>query len=188
MWDQIINQGWFYFLGIAAVITAIMTVLLRNPVSSAMAMVSSFVCVAGLYVTLDAFFLGIIQILVYTGAVMVLFIFIIMLLDIPHEQHQKVSKRQVGYAVLIVGIFMAQLVGIISKMDNKALPQLQMAEAAKNMAANPAAAKELAGGNLPDLALIAAELFNKYSLPFMVTGLILMSATVGVVVLTRKKA
>lgn len=188
MWDQIINQGWFYFLGIAAIITAVMTVLLRNPVSSAMAMVSSFVCIAGLYITLDAYFLGIIQILVYTGAVMVLFIFIIMLLDIPHEQHQRVNKRHIAYALLIVSIFMIQLIGIVSHMSNKAKPELQLAEAAKSMGGNSAAAAELASNNLPDLSLIASQLFDKYSLPFMVTGLILMSATVGVVVLTRKKA
>ena len=63
----------------------------RNPVSSALSVVTCFVGLAGLFIGLSAFFVGVIQILVYTGAVMVLFLFIIMLLDIKEEQRRKLN-------------------------------------------------------------------------------------------------
>ncbi|MDB4327881.1 NADH-quinone oxidoreductase subunit J, partial [Akkermansiaceae bacterium] len=79
----------FYLFSILAVVGAVLLVLFRNPVSSALSMVLSFVGMAGLFIGLNAYFVGIIQILVYAGAIMVLFIFIIMLLDLNEETKAK---------------------------------------------------------------------------------------------------
>ena len=72
----------FYFFALLAVTGGILLVTFRNPVSSALSMVLSFVGLAGLFIGLNAYFVGIVQVLVYAGAIMVLFIFIIMLLDL----------------------------------------------------------------------------------------------------------
>ncbi|MGB7837496.1 MAG: NADH-quinone oxidoreductase subunit J, partial [Terrimicrobiaceae bacterium] len=66
-------------------------VFLRNPVSSALSLVMSFIFLAALFITLDAFFIGVVQVLVYAGAVMVLFLFIIMLLDLRSERPRRVN-------------------------------------------------------------------------------------------------
>ena len=83
-------EGFFFypFSGLA-VIGALALILFRNPVSSAMSMVGSFLGLAALFIGLNAYFVGIIQILVYAGAIMVLFLFIIMLLDLKAEERKK---------------------------------------------------------------------------------------------------
>src|SRR5688572_18149515 len=87
-------------------------VLLRNPVSSALSLVVSFAGLAALYVSLDAYFVGTLQVLVYAGAVMVLFLFIIMLMDIKAEARRKINKvAVVGGAALVLGL-VVQLGGV----------------------------------------------------------------------------
>jgi len=75
----------FWVLSAVMLASAVCVVAFRNPVNSAMSLVLSFLALAGLFITLDAFFIGIIQVIVYAGAVMVLFLFIIMLLDLKAE-------------------------------------------------------------------------------------------------------
>ena len=81
----------FWFFATLMILFGICVVVLRNPVSCAMSLVMSFVCLAALCVTLDATFIGIIQVLVYAGAVMVLFLFIIMLLDLRTEERRRLN-------------------------------------------------------------------------------------------------
>src|SRR6188768_3854947 len=80
-------------------------IFLRSPVSSALSLVMSFLGLAALFVTLDAFFIGIIQVLVYAGAVMVLFLFIIMLLDVRAEERRKLNLPMVAGGALVSLIF-----------------------------------------------------------------------------------
>jgi NADH-quinone oxidoreductase subunit J len=110
-------------------------VLLRNPVSSALSLVVSFAGLAALYVSLNAYFAGVLQVLVYAGAVMVLFLFIIMLMDIREEQRRKINKvAVVGGAALVVG-FVVQLGGVLAGYEAGRKPldrvPLQLAEAAE---------------------------------------------------------
>ena len=84
----------FYLFATLAVLGGLALVAFRNPVSSAMSMVVSFVGLAGLFVGLNAYFVGVIQILVYAGAIVVLFLFIIMLLDIRAESVNVLSRSQ----------------------------------------------------------------------------------------------
>src|SRR5437870_2319639 len=81
----------------------------RNPVASALSLVVSFLGLAALFMSLDAFFIGIIQVLVYAGAVMVLFLFIIMLLDLRAEERRKVNYPAIAGGLVVALIFLGQV-------------------------------------------------------------------------------
>jgi len=181
----------FYLFSTVTLLGGMAVILLRNPVSSALAVVTCFVGLAGLFIGLSAFFIGIIQILVYTGAIMVLFLFIIMLLDLRDEQ-----KRAKSFAPLVAGLglvvaFVVQLVGVLAATPNKpapALDQAALAGAAGHFPAGEKIATALTAGRLPDVQLIGHTLFTGYNLPLQILGVILLVATVGVVALSRKQA
>lgn len=103
----------FYIFGALAVILSLMVVFMRNPVSSAMMMALSFGATAAVMIGLGAHFLGILQILVYAGAIMVLFAFIIMLLNVKRETSPFRRPVSVAIGVIIAGLFLGQLIGII---------------------------------------------------------------------------
>ena len=103
----------FYIFGALAVLLSLMVVFMRNPVSSAMMMALSFGATAAIMIGLGAHFLGILQILVYAGAIMVLFAFIIMLLNVKRETSPFRRPVSVAIGVIIAGLFLGQLIGII---------------------------------------------------------------------------
>jgi NADH-quinone oxidoreductase subunit J len=138
----------------------------RNPVTSAMFLVLTIISMAGLFVLLHAFFLAAVQVLVYAGAVMVLFLFVIMLLDLKVEERRKVKKLGLVAGLVsigaIVGIFLRSL-----------------------FATNP-------GRDLPaptavgDTATLGKLLFTNYLLPFEIVSILLLVAMVGVILLSKK--
>jgi NADH-quinone oxidoreductase subunit J len=181
----------FWLFSTVMLVGAVAVILFRNPVSSALAMVTSFVGLAGLFVGLSAFFVGIIQILVYTGAVMVLFLFIIMLLDLKDEQKRHSSLAPILAGVGLVIAFLVQLIGVLAKLPDTAAPNLDAATlsaAAASFPTSPGIATALQQGRLPDVHLIGHTLFTQYNLPFQILGVLLLVATVGVVVLSKKQA
>ena len=103
----------FYVFGALAVVLSLMVVFMRNPVSSAMMMALSFGATAAVMIGLGAHFLGILQILVYAGAIMVLFAFIIMLLNVKQETSPFSRPFSVAIGVIIACLFLGQLIGII---------------------------------------------------------------------------
>src|SRR3954462_1843402 len=105
----------FYIFAAITLLFGIGVVACRNPVASALNLVMSFVGLAALFISLDAYFIGVIQILVYAGAVMVLFLFIIMLLDIKVEVLKKVNVTAATGGVVLALIFVAQLVAVLSE-------------------------------------------------------------------------
>jgi len=170
-------------LGGAAVIA------FRNPVSSALAVVACFVGLAGLFVGLSAFFVGVIQILVYTGAVMVLFLFIIMLLDLKKEEKRTESLAPLLAGFVLVVLLVAQLLTVLAGTPDKYAPALDpeaLANAASHFDKGGKIATALGDGRLPDVHLIGHTLFTNYNLPLQIVGVILLVATVGVVVLSKK--
>ncbi len=179
----------FWLFSTIMLIGGCAVIAFRNPVSSALSVVACFVGLAGLFVGLNAYFVGVIQILVYTGAVMVLFLFIIMLLDLKDEQ-----KRTKALAPLLAGFglsiaFVVQLIGILTQTTDKVAPELNaatLANASTNVAPGGKISAELADGRLPDVHLIGHTLFTQYNLPFQILGVLLLVATVGVVVLSKK--
>jgi NADH-quinone oxidoreductase subunit J len=158
----------FYFFAASTLICALMVIgnpFSRNPVTSAMFLVLTIASLAGLFVLLHAFFLAAVQVLVYAGAVMVLFLFVIMLLDLKAEERRKVKKFGIGAGLVSVGAILGILLASISRA------QIDVQE-------NPL----LDGGTVP----LGSLLFKQYLLPFEIVSLLLLVAMVGVVLLSKK--
>jgi NADH-quinone oxidoreductase subunit J len=181
----------FWLFATIMLIGGTAVIAFRNPVSSAMSVVTCFVGLAGLFIGLSAFFVGIIQILVYTGAVMVLFLFIIMLLDLKDEERRAKSIAPIAAGIILAIAFTIQLIGILSHTTEKSAPPLDaatLATAAGNFPEKSAIAIALKDGRLPDTHLIGHTLFTGYNLPLQILGVLLLVATIGVVVLSKKQA
>ncbi len=181
----------FWLFSTIMLIGGTAVVAFRNPVSSALSVVTCFVGLAGLFIGLSAFFVGVIQILVYTGAVMVLFIFIIMLLDLKDEEKPNKPLLPIAAGLALFAAFMVQLIGILSNSPNMEAPVLDQATfraAATSFPAQSKIAASLQLGKLPDVHLIGEKLFTQYNLPLQILGVLLLVATVGVVVLSNKQA
>src|SRR5438270_8523450 len=137
----------------------------RNPVTSAMFLVLTIGSLAGLFVLLHAFFLAAVQVLVYAGAVMVLFLFVIMLLDLKAEERRKVKTTGIFLGLISVG---AIIVIFFQSLAHSSLGSGQ-----------PPA---LEGGTVP----LGRLLFTQYLLPFEIVSILLLVAMVGVVLLSKK--
>ena len=158
----------FYIFAFLTVICATLVIAnpwSRNPITSAMFLVLTIVSMAGLFVLLHAFFLAAIQILVYAGAVMVLFLFVIMLLDLKEEERRKIKSFG-----LIAGVV---AVGAIAGIFWRALRQ-------SALSANPSPQVE---GSTVSLGKL---LFTQYLLPFEIVSVLLLVAMVGVILLSKK--
>lgn len=140
----------------------------RNPVSSALSLVVSFIGLAALFVTLNAYFIGIIQILVYAGAVMVLFLFIIMLMDIKAEKRRQLNLIAFGGGIAVTVAFITQLATVLAGYT-------------PGRATLPEMASERS-----DVKMVGHELFTNYNFHLQVIGVLLLVSTIGVVVLSRR--
>ncbi len=138
----------------------------RNPVTSAMFLVLTIISMAGLFVLLHAFFLAAVQIIVYAGAVIVLFLFVIMLLDLKEE-----ARRKIRFFSLVAGLVSVGTIVTIS---------LQTLKAAHPGADLPAPTRE------GDTAALGQLLFTQYVLPFEIVSVLLLVAMVGVILLSKK--
>jgi NADH-quinone oxidoreductase subunit J len=154
----------FAFLTLLCGVLVIANPFSRNPVTSAMFLVLTIISLAGLFVLLHAYFLAAVQVLVYAGAVMVLFLFVIMLLDLKEEEHRRI--KMFG---LIGGLVS---VGALAVIFLKALRAAVPAAAVPNLEGQPA--------NLGKL------LFTQYLLPFEVVSVLLLVAMIGVILLSGK--
>ncbi len=159
----------FWIFASLTLLFALGVVVLRNPVSCAMSLVMSFVGLSALFVTLDAFFIAIVQILVYAGAVMVLFLFIIMLLDLRVETRRPLRLGAWLGGGLVLAGFLTTLFHVTASS-----PSLSVVK------------PEIVPG-LNDVAQVGIALFRYYNLPFQIIGVLLLVATIGVVVLSRRE-
>jgi len=181
------NSIFLYIFATMMLSGAVMVVLLRNPVSSALAMVLSFIGLAGIFTGLDAYLIGVLQILVYAGAIMVLFLFIIMLLDLKKEEKLPRTAKAVLAGVFIPAILVLQLAAVLSTSENSpTAPELQLTEAAANYKEESIIHKKLAAGNLPDIHLLGRKLYTDYNFPLQMVAVLLLSATIGCVTLSKK--
>jgi NADH-quinone oxidoreductase subunit J len=138
----------------------------RSPVTSAMFLVLTIISMAGLFVLLHAFFLAAVQVLVYAGAVMVLFLFVIMLLDLKEEERRKVKKLGLVAGLVSVGAIVAIFVkSLLATHPGRDLP-----------------APTIEG----DTASLGTMLFKDYLLPFEIVSILLLVAIVGVILLSKK--
>ena len=188
-------QPLFYIFVAIMLGFAVAVVVLRNPVSSALSLVMSFVGLAALYISLHAYFVGTLQILVYAGAVMVLFLFIIMLMDIQAETRRKVNKAAVvGGIALVLGLILQIGAASGDLKDSKVTLNSRPIDYQAALAAREAAGlktetitRDLKAETLPDAKLIGETLFSRYNLHLQMVGVILLVATIGVVVLSRRE-
>jgi NADH-quinone oxidoreductase subunit J len=162
-----IHDTLFWFFSIAMLLCGVLVIVNRNPVTSAMFLILLFFFMAGLFVLLEAFFLAAIQILVYAGAVMVLFLFVIMLLDIKAAQKKRFQWMAAIGALAIGGALVWQFLTIFSD---------PIARVGKPDGALEGTTRE-----------VAVSLFQKYALPFEIAALILLVAMIGVVLLSKKE-
>lgn len=183
----------FYLLALITLGFGFLVVTGRNPVTCALSLAASFTGLAALFLSLDAYFIGIIQILVYAGAVMVLFLFIIMLLDIKAEEGRPLNLAPIVSGILVAVLLVAQIAavvastGIASKNVQNTPLSLAAASTKLDKAALPTITKDLKEGTLPDVKLIGFTLFDQYGFHLQVVGLLLLVGTVGVVVLSRRE-
>ncbi len=162
-----ITEYVFWFLSFLAVMCALMVVFSRNPIHSVLYLVLTFFAIAGHYILLNAQFLAVVHIVVYAGAIMVLFLFVIMLLNLNHETEP--MKNNVLRASAVVG-FGALLVTLVAALKGASLPVLK--------------------DGTTDIGLVenlGKVLFNEYLLPFEISSLLLLGAMVGAVMLGKKE-
>jgi NADH-quinone oxidoreductase subunit J len=183
------TQAIFYVFAALAVVSATLCILQRNPVSAALWLVSTMFSLAAIYVLLDAQFIAAIQVLVYAGAVMVLFLFVIMLLNLGHASSDIRGPSSVAAAVVIVGLLGIELVALWQYTPRRLASEISQAPAfadpatmfaAGQIAQQETAARGVVGG-------IAAPLFQIYLVPFEITSILLLAAIVGAVVLAKRK-
>ena len=157
----------FYFAAVIAT-TSILVVALRNPVFSALALLIMFFHVAGLYVTLHAEFLAAVQIVVYAGAILVLYLFVVMLLSIKAEERYHNQLPVAG----LLGVMLCTEV-ILLLIQSRAT------------AATPAASADPLPGR-GNTEMIGEALYSTYLFPFEVASLILLVAMIGAIILAKK--
>jgi NADH-quinone oxidoreductase subunit J len=160
----------FWVFTLLTLIFGAAVVINRNPVASALSLVVSFLGLAALFMSLNAYFIGIIQVLVYAGAVMVLFLFIVMLLNLRAEESRRINWLASAGGVAVALILVGQIFSVISHLK---------------IAQNPF--PPLAGSTTDDVRNIGALLFTNYNLPFQIVGVLVLVATVGVVLLSRRE-
>jgi len=165
----------FYFFGALAVIASLLVIAQRNPVYSVLLLIASFGALSGLYILLDAPFAAAIQIIVYAGAIMVLFVFVIMLLNVREEESR--TDRQKYLKFLAAPLFLALLaeVAVVIRFVNMPAPAIED----PNTAIDPSQ-------SLGTVESIAHVMFTDFVLPFEATSVLILMAIVGAMYLARR--
>ncbi|MEO6057148.1 MAG: NADH-quinone oxidoreductase subunit J [Gemmatimonadales bacterium] len=182
------TQVIFYVFAAFAVITATLCILQRNAVSAALWLVSTMFSLAAIYVLLGAQFIAAIQVLVYAGAVMVLFLFVIMLLNLGQAGSDLRGPSSVAATVVLVGLLGTALFALARYSPHRLASEIsqapEFADPATMFAAGRLAAEETAVRGV--VGSIAAPLFQTYLVPFEITSVLLLAAIVGAVVLAKR--
>jgi NADH-quinone oxidoreductase subunit J len=159
----------FYIFAFGGIVSALLVVTRRNPIISAICLIVNFFCLAALYLTLHAQFIAVIQILVYAGAIMVLFVFVIMLLNLGDERSlrdglswKKMIAAGVGFGVLMELIYIF--------INPSGTQTIEMTRAT----------------NIGTVEAIGRVIFTQFLFPFEVTSLLLTATIVGAIVLAKK--
>ncbi|MFD5334548.1 NADH-quinone oxidoreductase subunit J [Streptomyces hawaiiensis] len=160
----------FWILGTVAVIGALGTILMKRAVHSALCLAGTMIVLAVFYLANGAYFLGVVQIVVYTGAIMMLFLFVVMLVGVTAADSLKETIKGQRWLALLCGLGFGVL--LIAGIGNASLKDFNGIGQAN------------AGGNVEGLA---ALLFTKYVFAFEITGALLITAAVGAMVLTHRE-
>jgi NADH-quinone oxidoreductase subunit J len=165
----------FYGFAAVAVLASLLVIAQRNPIYSVLFLIASFGALSGLYVLLDAPFVAMIQIIVYAGAIMVLFLFVVMLLNAPHEDTEEDLER---------GVRLPASPGI--KIFGSLLAVLLVAELLWALVGDGRRSQGFGGEAVSSVSAIGYALFTDYAFPFEVTSILILVALVGAVVLARR--
>ena len=163
----------FFIFAALTLIGGIGVVVNRTPVTSAFSMIVSVLGLAALFIQLNAYLVGVLQVLVYAGAIMVLFLFIIMLLDIPKAENKRFPVFTLGASVVVVVSFVTLVITVITKSGVGAakLPAIEAQKGPGNSAVHQ----------------IGELLFSTYWFPVQIVAVLLLVSTVGVVVLSKRE-
>ncbi len=164
----------FYAFAIAAVLSAGAVISVRNPVQAALFLVLTFFTVACTWILAGAEFLGIALVLVYVGAVMVLFLFVVMMLDIDVARMREGYVRYLPVGLIVAVVMLVEILALIGVKAKMAVP----------FGANAAMASD---GQIPNTNWLAQALFTDFLLPFEVAAVILTVAVVAAVMLTLRR-
>jgi NADH-quinone oxidoreductase subunit J len=163
----------FYMCAALLIMGGIGVVTARNPMIAIIFMVMSFFNAAGIFLLLGAEFIALLTVMVYVGAVAVMFLFVLMTIDIDFEVLKDTSKKHLPLGVLVIGIMLSQIIlGVFSgvfKSDEAAVTGMPIPEGGEN------------------ITHIGNILFTDYLLPFQACGFILLTAMIGAIVLTYRK-
>jgi len=168
-----VETALFTVLAVGTVITAILVIIQRNPVASAIYLIITLFCLAGVYLLLNAQFIAIIQVLVYAGAIMVLFLFVIMLLNLEKEKKLITRHRLQKVLGVFLGIILLALIGMI--FNSVLLEGSKGKFPPEKVAA------------LGNTEVVARLLFTDYLLPFEITSVLLLVAIIGAIVLAKRQ-
>ena len=170
-------QAAFYYMAAASITSAILAVTRKNPVHSMLWVLAVFLHVAGIFLLLGAEFLAAVQVIVYAGAILVFYLFVLMLLDLPGEE----TRPRFGAHWPLAAAGGVGLVALIwlAQIETKGPAQAEVASATARLPAE--------GPPLGSLSKVGMTLFGPFTLPFEMASLILLAAIVGAVVLARRR-
>ena len=163
-----ITQWLFGILSFLAIMFALMVVFTRNPVNSVLYLVLTFFCIAGHYLLLNAQFLAVVHIAVYAGAIMVLFLFVIMLMNLNQDTEPQKTVASKLISGIIGGLLLVVFVGALRGTENLNLVQRGSSEI----------------GLVKNLGQV---LFHEYLFPFEIVSVLLLSALVGAIMIGKKE-
>lgn len=163
-----VSEILFYFLSVMALASAIMLVVSKNPVHSVLWLIVTFFAISGHYILMNAQFLGIVNLIVYAGAIMVLFLFVIMLMNLNSETEPKKNKWLRLAGIVAGGCLMLVLVAALKDADKKG----QMVQ--------------YGGGEIGLIHNLGQTLFTEYVIPFEISSVLFLSAMVGAVVIGKR--
>jgi NADH-quinone oxidoreductase subunit J len=168
-----VETALFTVLAVVTVITALLVIMQRNPVASAIYLIVTLFSLAGVYLLLNAQFVAIIQVLVYAGAIMVLFLFVIMLLNLEKEKKLITRHRLQKVLGVFLGIVLLAQIGMI--FNSVLLEGSKGKFPPEKVAA------------LGNTQVVARLLFTEYLLPFEITSVLLLVAIIGAIVLAKRQ-
>jgi len=172
-----LTTGLFLFFAACAAGSALAMVTRRNPVACAMWLIGTFFSVAAIYTLLGAFFIGIVQILVYAGAIMVLFLFVIMLLNLGNDYEDDI--RGTGWKIMAGGAALL-IIAFLGRVFGGELPRPLGVEAGPQLLATSTAENGVVG-------VIGVPLYTDFMVPLQATAILLLVSVVGAVVLAKRK-
>lgn len=163
-----ISEFLFYFLSAMALGSAIMVVISKNPVHSVLWLIVTFFAISGHYILMNAQFLGIVNLIVYAGAIMVLFLFVIMLMNLNADAEPKKNRWLKMAGVVAGGCLLLVMVAALKNVEVKGK------------------AAEFNQGGIGLIENLGKQLFTEYVIPFEISSILFLSAMVGAVVIGKK--